>query len=127
MLDFNTLCEFSRAYCIAICAFLVPANLLGTILVMILAVLRRPPVQVRFTAGVGNIFAAIMVFHVLTWFMIGVVKAPTYILLLLGSTCFSLNLWAIAHPSSMRGIILRIYQGLISLKRIGGAYTHRLQ
>lgn len=127
MLDFNTLCEFSRAHCIAICAFLVPANLLSTILVMILAVLRRPSVQVRCTAGVGNIFAAIMVFHVLTWFMVDVVKAPTYILLLLGSTCLVLNLWAIAHPSSMRSIILRIYQGLTSLKRIGGAYSHRLQ
>jgi hypothetical protein len=123
MLDFNTLCEFSRAHCIAICAFLVPANLLTAIVTMLLTVLRCPQVQVWRAVGIGNLFALIMIFHVLTWFMVGVVMAPTYILLLLGSTCLSINLWAIAHPSSLRGIILRMYHWIASLKRTGRAYS----
>ncbi|MBW4573786.1 MAG: hypothetical protein KME08_00715 [Aphanothece sp. CMT-3BRIN-NPC111] len=105
MLDFNTLCEFSRTHCVAICAFLVPANLLATILTIIFTALRRPQVQVWRTAGIGNIFASVMVFHVLTWFMVGVVMPPTYILLLMASTCLSINLWAIAHPPSMVQVI----------------------
>lgn len=35
MFDFNTLAEFSRAYCIGICAFLIPANLVATSLTII--------------------------------------------------------------------------------------------
>ena len=95
MFDFNTLAEFSRAYCIGICAFLIPANLVATSLTIIFTVLRRPVVQVYLAAGFASIVASVMILHVFTWFMIGVVMASTYILLGLGSICLFANLGAI--------------------------------
>ncbi len=101
MLDFNTLSEFSRTNCIAICAFLVPANLLFTLQTIIFTGLRRPQAQVRQAVVLACIPALVMVLHVFTWFLIGVVMAPTYILLCLASTCIGINLWALIHPQSM--------------------------
>jgi hypothetical protein len=91
MLDFHYLAEFSRTNCVSICAFLVPANLLTTILTIILAVLHRPSHQVWQAAGIACLFAFIMVLHVYTWFSVGVVMLPTYILLSLALTCFVTN------------------------------------
>ena len=95
MFDFNTIAEFSRHYCIGICAFLVPANLVATSLTAIFTVLRRPAAQVWQTAGLASIFALVMMLHVFTWFLVGTVMAPTYILLCLGSICLGANLGAI--------------------------------
>ncbi|MDJ0799943.1 MAG: hypothetical protein QNJ51_24575 [Calothrix sp. MO_167.B12] len=92
MLEFNTLAEFSRSNCIAICAFLVPANLITTLLTMILAVLHRPSTQIWQAARIACIFAFVMVLHVYSWFAVGVVMAPTFILLSLAVTCLSINL-----------------------------------
>lgn len=105
MLDFNTVIEFSHTYCIGICAFLVPANLLGTLLTGILTGFDRSQGQVRASATVASLCAAAMIFHVFTWFAIGVVMAPTYILLGLGITCLAINSWAVGHPSSLRQLI----------------------
>ncbi|TAF30759.1 MAG: hypothetical protein EAZ69_21230 [Oscillatoriales cyanobacterium] len=91
MLDFNTVTEFSHSYCIAICAFLVPANLLTTLQTGILTGLNRPRMQVFF--------------HVFTWFAIGVVMPPTYILLAMGIACLAINVWALRHPASMMQLI----------------------
>ncbi|MBR8836143.1 MAG: hypothetical protein DSM106950_19490 [Stigonema ocellatum SAG 48.90 = DSM 106950] len=95
MLDLNTIAEFSRANCIAICAFLVPANLLTTLLTVVLTALHRPLRQVWQAAGIASIFALVMVLHVYTWFLIGVVMVPTYILLCLAISCLLTNLGAI--------------------------------
>jgi len=95
MFDFNTLAEFSRAYCIGICAFLVPANLVATSLTVLFALLRRPSAQVWQAAGSASILALVIVLHVFNWFQIGVVMAPTDILLCLGSICLGANLGAI--------------------------------
>ena len=92
---FNTLTELSRTHCIALCAVLVPANLIATSLTMLLTVLRRPVSQVWQSAGIASIFAVLMLLHVWTWFMVGVVMAPTYILLCLASTCLLTNLGSI--------------------------------
>lgn len=105
MLDFNTVTEFSHTYCIAICAFLVPANLLATLMTGILTGLNRPKVQVRASVVVASLFATAMIFHVFTWFAIGVVMPPTYILLLMAITCLAINLWAIGYPATMRQLI----------------------
>ncbi len=91
MFDFYTLAEFSRTYCVSICAFLVPANLFTTSLTMIFALLRRPQVQIWQAAGIASIFAFVMILHVFTWFQVGVVMLPTYILLWLASTCLLTN------------------------------------
>jgi hypothetical protein len=96
MFDFyNTIAEFSRAHCISICAFLVPANLIATSLTLIFIVLRRPQAQVWQAAGIGSLFALVMIWHVLTWLEIGVIMVPTYILTWLGSTCLLTTFGAI--------------------------------
>ncbi len=95
MLDFNSLAEFSRTNCVSICAFLVPANLLATLLTMIFAALRRPSSQVWQSAIVACMFAVVMILHVYTWFMIGVVMIPTYVLLWLAVTCLVCNVGSI--------------------------------
>ena len=95
MLDLNSIAEFSRTNCVSICAFLVPANLLATLTAIIFAAFRCPSHYVWQVAGLGSLFALIMVLHVYTWFLIGVVMAPTYILLLLGLTCLLTNIGAI--------------------------------
>ncbi|MBW4562341.1 MAG: hypothetical protein KME32_14550 [Mojavia pulchra JT2-VF2] len=95
MLDFNTLTVFSSTYCIAICAFLIPANLITTSLTIGFTLLGRPVIEIWQTAAIASIFALLMILHVFAWFMIGVVMAPTYILLGLGSICLFANLGAI--------------------------------
>jgi len=105
MIDFNTVTEFSHTYCIAICAFLVPANLLTTLQTAILTGLNRPRMQVWASVVVASLWATAMIFHVFTWFAIGVVMPPTYILLVMGITCLTINVWAIAHPASMMQLI----------------------
>lgn len=57
--------------------------------------MRRPSLQLWQAAGVASFFALVMVLHVWTWLMEGVVMAPTYILFWLGSTCLLINLGAI--------------------------------
>ncbi|MBE9094378.1 hypothetical protein [Tychonema sp. LEGE 07203] len=105
MLDFNTVTEFSHTYCIGICAFLVPANLLTTLLTGILTGLNRHRMQVWASAAVAGFWAAAMLFHVFTWFAIGVVMPPTYILLAMAIACLAVNIWAVGHPSSMMQLI----------------------
>jgi hypothetical protein len=105
MLDFNTVTEFSHTYCVAICAFLVPANLLTTLQTVILTGLNRPRIQVRASVLVASLCAMTMIFHVFNWFAIGVVMPPTFILLLMAVTCLTINVWAIAHPASMLQLI----------------------
>ena len=102
MLDFNSIADFSYAHCIAICGFLVPMNLLATVQTMIFTGLGRGQGQVRLVATVASFYALILVFHVFTWLAIGVVMAPTYILLVLGSVCLAINSWAIAHSPTMQ-------------------------
>ncbi|MBD2777056.1 hypothetical protein [Iningainema tapete] len=95
MFNFNTLTEFSSTYCIGICAFLIPVNLIATSSTIIFTLLHRPAVQIWQAAGIASVFALLMILHVLAWFMIGVVMAPTYILLGLASICLLANLGAI--------------------------------
>ncbi|MCX7595090.1 MAG: hypothetical protein N2235_15290 [Fischerella sp.] len=95
MLDFHTLAEFSRTNCISVCTFLVPANLLATLLTIIFAVVHRPPQQVWSASLAACMLALVMVLHVYTWFTIGVVMVPTYVLLSLAITCLICNLGAI--------------------------------
>ncbi|MDF5734081.1 MAG: hypothetical protein PUP92_40455 [Rhizonema sp. PD38] len=95
MLDFQTLADFSRANCVSICAFLVPANIIATSLTIIFAVLNRPSHQVWKMAGIASMFALVMISHVYTWFSIGVVMSPTYILLWLAISCLLTNIGAI--------------------------------
>ncbi len=120
MIDFNTVTEFSHTYCIAICAFLVPANLLTTLQTVILTALNRPRIQIWASVVVASLWATAMIFHVFSWFAIGVVMPPTYILLVMGITCLTINVWAIAHPASMMQLIrvaVSVVRGALQRKK----------
>ncbi len=99
MLDFNLIAEFSRTNCVAICAVLVPANLLATLQTMIFAGQQSDRRQVQWMVSFASFYAVLMVLHVYTWFSVGVVMAPTYILLSLGTVCLGINLCAITYPA----------------------------
>ncbi|PSB19700.1 hypothetical protein C7B65_10430 [Phormidesmis priestleyi ULC007] len=110
MFDFTTLFEFSRNHCIEICAFLVPANLLATLRTLILTGQRKPTARIWFATSIAAFFAGLMVLHVTTWFLVGVVMAPTFILLTLGSVCLSINLWAIFGRESLARLLVSVYK-----------------
>jgi hypothetical protein len=97
MLDLEPLFEFSRNNCVAICAFLVPANLLATLQTIALSVTGKSLLVVRLAAGFAAIFAITLFLHVSTWLSIGVITPVTFILLGLGSTCLLGNWGAIVY------------------------------
>jgi hypothetical protein len=100
MIDFvNALFEFSRTHCVAICAALVPMNLLATLQTMIFAGIGRPIAQVHLMAKISSLYALLLLLHVLTWLAIGVIMAPTYILTFLGCLCLLINLVTVAIVS----------------------------
>jgi len=109
-LAFSSLMDFSHTHCVAICAVLVPLNLLATLVTMILTGLNQPVVYRWLAIALASLCAGMMVLHVLTWFVIGVVMAQTYILLALGSVCLLINLWASIHSYSLQTWITRLVQ-----------------
>ncbi|HTL88955.1 MAG TPA: hypothetical protein VL134_06115 [Leptolyngbya sp.] len=110
MLDLNLLFEFSRMNCVGICAFLVPANILTTLFTLVLTALGRPSRQILLAAGMASLFSGIMVLHVLTWFLIGVVMMPTYILLGLGSLCLLTNLISVFRHKQIKVLLNALMQ-----------------
>ena len=97
MFDLEPLFEFSRNNCIAICAFLVPANLIATLQTMILVFLKRSLLVSTLSAAIAITFAVTLFLHVATWFVIGVVTPVTFILSALGATCIVINFVAIFY------------------------------
>ncbi len=108
MLDFSTLLHFSHTHCLAICSVLVPMNLLATLQTLILTGLNRPPSSIWKSAAIAIAAAVLMVLHVLSWFVVGVVMVPTFVLLALGTVCLTVNLWAVSHTQSLKALIERI-------------------
>lgn len=108
MFDFNSLLHFSHVHCVAICSVLVPMNLLATLQTLILLGLNRPLSSVWRSTAIAITVAILMVLHVLSWFVIGVVMIPTFVLLALGTVCLSINLWAVGHPQSLKRVIERV-------------------
>jgi len=95
MLDLHCLNEFSRSHCLTICAFLVPANLIATSQTILFTILRRSPVQIFSISTMAITYATLMILHVISWYIVGVVMAPTFILMFLGITCLVINCGAI--------------------------------
>jgi hypothetical protein len=108
MLDLNNLLHFSHVHCVAICSVLVPLNLLATLQTLILIGLNRPRPLIVGTTAIASTAAITMVLHVLSWFVIGVVMLPTFILLALGTVCLSINVWAVSHPQSLKKLIEQV-------------------
>lgn len=95
----------SREYCITICGFLVPINLLLTSCTLFFLVRQFPQNLVRRSAFTASLFALVMIAHVGTWLAVGVVMAPTYILLSLGTTCLAINSYAYFAPHQVRKLL----------------------
>ena len=95
--SFEPLFAFSREHCVAICSFLVPANLIATVVTLILVATGKSLSLVRWCLGIASTVAITLFLHVSTWFMIGVVTPVTFILLTLGTTCLLLNFLAVAY------------------------------
>ena len=91
----DVLGSFSRSHCIAICAFLVPANLIATSQTLLFTFWKRSPLQVLTMTAIASFYALLMISHVISWYAIGVVMTPTFILTFLGITCLVINLTAI--------------------------------
>lgn len=100
------LLEFSHQHCLAICAALVPLNLLATSLTLGLVGCNRFHSLIHLSTAIASLFAAAIVLHVMTWFVIGVVLLPTYVLLALASFCLLINLWARLSPISLRQLLI---------------------
>ncbi|MDC0835050.1 hypothetical protein POG22_18920, partial [Geitlerinema sp. CS-897] len=60
----------------------------------------RSPRERWMSAGIASLLAVAMVLHVWTWFAIGVVRVPTFVLLALASLCLGLNSWAVFDPQT---------------------------
>lgn len=97
MFDLEPIFQFSRNNCVAICAFLVPINLLTTIQTFIVLLLQRPLFQLRLCATIAIAFALTLFLHIATWFVIGVITPVTFILAGLGATCIVINLASLAY------------------------------
>ncbi len=102
----NYLPEFSRINCVAICAFLIPAILICTITTLVLVFLQSD--LIRLTTILSSFLAIIMLFHVATWFMIGVVTPVTFILTSLAFTCLAINFWARNIPPLWQTIVVKV-------------------
>jgi hypothetical protein len=102
-IQLSDLCALSTSYCLAICTVLIPANLLCTFVT--LCTLRYPQAQsqVRLAAGLGLLSAVALALHVFSWFLLGVVMPPSYVLLSLAALCMGLNLWAAVRPEHLLG------------------------
>ncbi|CAN1210906.1 hypothetical protein TUMEXPCC7403_11950 [Tumidithrix helvetica PCC 7403] len=68
---------------------------IATLQTMIFVFLRRSSFQMFAMTSMAIAYALTMIFHVFTWFIVGVVMAPTFILLGLGGVCLAINFMAI--------------------------------
>lgn len=105
MSEIASLFEFSRRHCVAICAVLVPANLLATLQVLVGIALCRPPAQIRLSVTLTTVLASLLVLHVGTWLAIGVVRPVTFILFGLAATCWLLAVGTAAYPQAYQNWI----------------------
>lgn len=115
MLDWPSLLEFSHRNCIAICATLVPLNLIATLVTLTLTAINRPKSQILQSISWAISFALLMVLHVMSWLVVGVVRVPTFVLFALVLCCLVLNLWALLHPSTLQQIVRWVIRHAVSI------------
>ncbi len=93
ILDLSFLADISRIHCISICTFLVPAILITTLQSILLVIFQRRQTSLSISILLSVSAIAFMLFHVSTWFVIGVVTPVTFILLGLSLSCLTINAW----------------------------------
>ena len=108
MLELNSIAEFSRCHCIGICAVLVPTNLGLAIATLLLTAFNRSPRLIYTTVSLGILPAIVLLLHVATWWSIGVVMLPTFILPILATTCLATHAYAVFNPQHLRNLLLTI-------------------
>ncbi|MEB3339374.1 hypothetical protein [Okeania sp.] len=118
MFDFNNLIQFSHTYCIEICGLLVPMNVLASLQPIIFTVLHRPKKEINLMALVASFYALMIIFHVGSWFIVGVVRIQTFILLGFASCSLMTNIWAVIHGSSMRATIKFFQQFIVKFIKV---------
>jgi hypothetical protein len=101
-LGFSMINHLSRCHCVAICAFLVPTNLLLSTSVILLTGLDRSPQTRRKLTTAGTCAAALLIAHVASWWIVGVIAPATFILPALGLVCTVIN-WSCVKYSSIVG------------------------
>jgi hypothetical protein len=107
-LDFSTINHLSRCHCVAICAFLVPTNLLLSTAVILLTGLARSPQARRNLSITGTFAALLLIAHVASWWIVGVVAPATFILPALGLLCTTIN-WSCVKYSSFTGYYIEAW------------------
>ena len=109
MFDLEPIFEFSRHNCVAICSFLVPANLFTTIGTLVFAAMGQSLFKIRLTVAIATTLAVTLFLHVSTWFTIGVITPVTFILFGLGMTCLLTNLLAIIYRNQFHQLISSLF------------------
>ena len=101
LFDLEPIFEFSRNNCVTICSFLIPANLLATILTFILSVTGQSLSRICLCLAIAATLAMTLFLHVSTWFAIGVITPVTFILLGLGTTCLLTNVLVFVYRQQL--------------------------
>lgn len=114
---FDQLCEFSRNHCIAICGGLVPFNLVLSFLTLVYVARQVDPAKIQKNAIAVYCGVTLMVLHVSTWFLIGVVMIPTFLLPTFGAVCVAINLWGTKAPNSLRQFLFWLLQPVLNRKQ----------
>ncbi len=110
---YASLFNFSHTHCVSICSFLVPFSLFVTFGSIYHVVAKHRPWRLYSTVSLASLAAALMFFHVWSWWAIGVVMGPTYILSAVAVVCLLVNGWAIGHSRSM----VQVFDTCISIAR----------
>ncbi len=101
MFDLEPIFEFSRNNCVTICSFLIPANLLATLLTFILSITGQSLSKIGLSVAIAISFALTLFLHVSTWFVIGVITPVTFILWGLGTTCLLTNILLLIYRQKL--------------------------
>jgi uncharacterized membrane protein (GlpM family) len=105
MLELNNIAEFSRCHCVGICAGLVPLNLLLSTTTIYLVGANRSVQLIYGTVAIAVWPAIALFLHVATWWSIGVVMLPTFILPILATICLATHAYAVINPQQMRTLL----------------------
>ncbi|WP_107671366.1 hypothetical protein [Cyanothece sp. BG0011] len=116
MFDPISIGEFSRNNCVSICAFLIPANLLGTLLSLSFILVKSSPLKLFTSVTVTTLLALILCLHVASWWIIGVIQATSFILLGLALLCISVNLWVVIQSRQEEPWLRKIVQNRITVR-----------
>ncbi|WP_293145400.1 hypothetical protein [Okeania sp. SIO3I5] len=90
-------------------------NVLASLQPIIFTILHRRKKEINLMALVASFYALMIILHVVSWFIVGVVRIQTFILLWFASCCLITNIWAVVHGSSMRVTIKFLQQFIVKL------------